>query len=388
MRDVVVLGVGMHKFGKFLDLGIKDLSRVAAWEALKDAGITPKDIQVAYVGNAMAGLLTGQECIRGQVVLREIGLVGIPITNVENACASASTAFREAWIAVGSGLYDVALALGFEKLYSESTVKSLEALAANTDVFLEGKMGFLFAGAYAMNIQRHMKEYGTTREQLAMVTVKNRKNACYNPFAQYRSEVTVDEVLNSRMIADPITLLMCAPMGDGAAAAVLCSKKFARKKTTKPIYVAASSLKSGAATRNIRALPKNIVERCAEEAYERAGLGPEDIDVAEVHDAMAPAELLVYEQLGFCGKGESGAMIASGKTNIGGPIPVNTSGGLSSKGHPVGSTGLAQIAEITWQLREQAENRQVQGAKIGLTENGGGIIEGEGAVVCIHILKR
>ena len=389
MRKVAVLGVGMTKFAKYPDTSLKELSRIATWAAIKDVGIDPREIEIIYFGNSLAGLITGQESIRGQTVFREMGLVGKPIINVENACASASTAFFGAWMAVASGYADVALALGSEKLFCGDTVKSINALATCSDTEVEGRMGFQFSAHYAMKLRRHMSKYGLTREQMAKVTVKNHHNGSLNPYAQYQNEVTIEEVLNSRMIADPITLFMTAPMGDGAAAAILTSVKKARQFTTKPVYLAATVLQSSA-VRDIRKPDEpDVSEICAIQAYEKAGIGPEDIEVAEVHDAMAPGEILQYENLHFCPKGEGGKMIDEGRTQLTGEIPVNPSGGLSARGHPVGATGLAQIAEIVWQLRGQAEKRQIKPkVKVGLVQNGGGAIAGEPASMTVHILKR
>jgi len=388
MRKVYIAGVGMHPFGKYIDKHLKELGAHAFMEALTDSGLSPRQIEIAYIGNAVGGFLTGQESVRGQTILREIGLQGIPIVNVENACASGSTAFYGAWMSVGSGLYDCALALGVEKLYCDDTPKTLHALTTNSDVEIEGGMGFMFAGNYATKIKRHMQKYGTTREQIAKVVVKSHKNSQHNPYAQYRNPLTVEEVLNSKMICDPITLYMTAPIGDGAAAAILVSEELAKKLTKLPILVAATVLKSGFVPNPLDEDAPDTIERTAKLAYEIAGLGPRDIDVAEVHDAMATAEITVYESLGFCRKGEGGKIVDEGRTDIGGEIPVNTSGGLIARGHPVGATGLGQISEIVWQLRGEAGKRQVEGARVGLIQNGGGNIGGEPAAMAVHIFTR
>lgn len=388
MREVAIIGVGMTKFGKFLDKTIKELTRDACWMAVKDANINPREIGIAYFANSFGGRLWGQDSVRGQVALREIGIGGIPIINVENACAGGSTAFFEAWMAVGSGLFDVALAIGAEKLFCGETARSLDALSRVSDVEMEGQMGFNMPAIYAMRMRKHMAAFGTTRRQMALVSVKNHKNGCLNPYAQYQQEVTVEEVLNSRMIVDPITLLMAAPLGDGAAASVICSKEMAHKYTNRLVIVAASVVTS-AEIKDIRVSDSaNGVEKAAKSAYEMSGIGPGDIDVAEVHDAMAPAEILHYENLGFCREGEGGILVEQGETEIQGRIPVNTSGGLAAKGHPVAATGLAQIAEIVWQLRGEAGKRQVNRPQVGLIENGGGNVGGETAAVSIQILKK
>ncbi len=388
MRKVYIAGVGMHPFGKYIEKHLKELGAHAFLEALADSGLSPRQIEVAYIGNSLAGFLTGQEAVRGQTIMREIGLQEIPIINVENACASSSTAFYGAWMSVASGLFDCALALGVEKLYVDDTPRTLHALAADSDVELEGSMGFMFAGNYAMKIKRHMYKYGTTREQIAKVVVKSHDNSQHNPYAQYRNPLTVEEVLNSKMICDPLTLFMTAPIGDGAAAAILVSEGLAKKLPKAPILVAATVLKSGFVPNPEDEDAPDTAERTAKVAYEVAGLGPEDIDVAEVHDAMATAEIMAYESLGFCAKGGGGRMVDEGRTEIGGDIPVNPSGGLIARGHPVGATGLGQISEIVWQLRGEAGKRQVEGAKVGLIQNGGGNIGGEPAAMAVHIFTR
>jgi len=395
----------MTHFGKFPERGLKSLSSEAVHEALVDVGLEPHDVQLAVVGNAVAGLITGQECIRGQVVLRECGIGGVPIFNVENACASASSAFHLAWQQVAAGQVDVALALGVEKLTHPDKAMSFAAFGAAVDVELlaqvkealrapkangetrpdhggEGKSS-MFMDVYAAIVRAHMERYGTTREQMAKVAVKNHANGALNPRAQYREIVDLEDVLASREIAYPLTLLMCSPIGDGAAAAVLVSSEFARTRGIRGPKVAASVVVSG----NLPGSTDEMSEtRAARRAYEVAGVGPDDIDVAEVHDATAPAEILAYEDLGFCARGEGGRLVDEGVTELGGRLPVNTSGGLSAKGHPVGATGLAQICEIAWQLRGECGERQVEGARVGLTQNGGGFLGNDAAAQAVHVL--
>jgi acetyl-CoA acetyltransferase len=404
MRDVAILGAGMTRFAKYADRGLKDLSREAVAAALDAAGIDKDDLQVAIVGNAAAGVITGQECIRAEVVLREMGIDEIPMVNAENACASASTAFQLAWLYVASGMYDVALALGVEKMYSTDKSRSLAAFSAGVDVEQlrglmdqlkppsdasasgesgAGKSRSLFMDIYAAGARAHMQKYGTTKEQFARVAVKNHNNGSLNPHAQYRERYTLEEILASPMIAEPLTRLMCAPIGDGAAAAVLVSLDRARQHTTCPVRIRASALVSGS---DERAEHGGITARAAQRAFEMSGLTPRDIDVLEVHDASAPAELLLYEELGLCAPGEGGRLIDDRVTEIGGRLPVNTSGGLLAKGHPVGATGIAQIYEIWLQLRGDAGPRQVAGARAGMTENGGGMVRGEAAATTVHIL--
>jgi len=388
-REVSIIGVGMTKFGKQPHLSTGDLARIATWKAIEDAGVKPKDIEIIYCGNAVDGLLSGQEDIRGQVVMRDAGFSGIPIVNTANACASSSTAFREAWLGIASGMYDIALVVGYEKLFIDDTAKTTKALASCTDIMTEGNMGVFFPGMYAMEARRYMHETGCTREQFAKVCVKNHKNGCMNPHAQIQQQVTVEEVLSAKMVADPITLYMCSPVGDGAAAAILCSDKIAKKFRTNPIHIAGSGMAS-ASFQDICIDQKTLTstEMAAKQAFEMSGIGPEDIDVMELHSAFSPAEFSFFEELGFCGKGEAPGFLEDGKTEITGIIPVNPSGGLESKGHPVGATGLAMISEIVWQLRGESGKRQTNAPKVGLVHNGGGIIGGDNAVMCVHILNR
>lgn len=389
MRDVYIIGVGMTPFGKFPEKSILELGREACWEAIEDANIPHLTIEAAYCGHARTGRLLGRECGVGQSILWELGISGIPISSVGNFCASGSTAFRDAWLAVASGLYDLVLAIGVEQL----TARATKGKPLTSDgVELLTAMGFSPPTYFAQIAMRHMYDFGTTPEQLAMVAVKNRKNACYNPRAQYRKKVSIEEVLNAPVIVDPLTLLSCCPTGDGAAAAILTSKEMATKYSSKHITVAASVLRSGEYKQGREITSLDATIKAAQEAYERAGVGPEDIDVAEVHDCFTPAEILHYEDLGFCSKGEGGSFIAEGHSQIGGKVAVNTSGGLLAKGHPLGATGIAQIAEIVWQLREQAGERQVAGARIGLTHCAGGFQESlelaEVSSVTVNILKK
>jgi acetyl-CoA acetyltransferase len=409
MRNVAIVGAGMTRFGKYLDKGLKELGREAVEGALTSAGVDKSVLQVAVVGNAAAGLVTGQEMVRAQVILREMGFGGIPMVNTENACASSSTAFHLAWLYVASGMYDVALALGVEKLYHEDKKRSFQAIGAAVDVEImqkilaaasadrkaegekkeggiagAGESRSLFMDLYAALARDHMRRYGTTKEQYGRIAEKNHFHGSLNPHAQYRERYTLDEILSSPPVAEPLTRLMCSPIGDGAAAAILCSEEKARQLTTKPVWVKATVLTTG---QDHGPGEPGIGDRAAAAAYTMAGLGPEDINLAEVHDATAPAELVLYEEMGFCPRGEGGRLIDSGYTSLGGKLPVNTSGGLISKGHPIGATGTAQIYEIFVQLRGEAGERQVKGAKVGLTENGGGMIRGENAVAAVHILS-
>jgi len=388
-REVSVIGVGMHKCGKFLDKDLKDLSQVAIWNAIHDAGIDAKRIEAAYFSNALAGLITGQESVRGQVYLRASGFEGIPIVNVEGACASGTIALREAMIAVASGLYDVVLAVGAEKLYMDDTASSIRALATNTDIDIGAGIGFQFTGYYAMSLRKYMKEYAWTQQHFARVASKNKTNGSLNPYAQYQKPMSVEEILNSRVVAWPLTLYMCSTMADGAAAAIVCAKDVANKiSNQKPINLAACALRSGEVTGD-----DDGQKHVARDAYNMAGLGPEDIEVAEVHDAMAPGEMFRIEKLGFGSAEEVARGVDNGDFTLSGRLPVNTSGGLAARGHPIGATGLAQVAEIVWQLRGEGEKRQVKGRnsehpRVGLTQNSGGHVEGSHAALSVTILTR
>ena len=386
MREVAVIGVGMHPFGKHTDKTYREIGAEACRKAIEDANIDPKEIQISYYGTS-SGLGAGYEA------LREIGITGIPITRVENACSGGSCAFREAYLAIASGLYDIALPLGIEKMRGLSMVevgggltKWKADMQARKDIAggiaLSGMVNL--PGHFALIARRHMYEFGTTREQIAQVSVKNHRNGAMNPYAQYQKETPLDEVLNSRMISDPLTILQCCPYTDGAAAAVLTSKEIAKKYTDTPIYVAGSAQASGGD--EIGSLTTNeITVRCSREAYKRAKIKPKDIDVAEVHDCFSIAEILHYEDMGFCKKGEGGKVVEEGVTEIDGKIPVNPGGGLLSRGHPLGATGLAQVAEIVWQLRGEAGKRQVEGAEIALTHTMGW--PGNGVVEVVNILR-
>jgi acetyl-CoA acyltransferase len=403
--NVVVAGVGMTRFGKYLERGVRSLAEEAVGDALKDAGLETKDIQTAYFANAVSGLITGQEMIRGQAALRNTGLLGIPIFNVENACASAASAFHLAWLAVASGQYDVALAVGAEKLFHEDKTRAFRAIGTAVDLEslqeLKKKMAetqskgaptgdqkagenrSFFMDIYASMTREYMKQSGATAEDFADVAVKNHDHGALNPRAQYRNRCTREEVLSSREISPPLTLMMCSPIGDGAAAAILCSSKVAsRLGVRKPIAVRASVLLSG---RDRKQDEPGAAERAAKRAYEVAGISPEDVNVIEVHDAAAPAELMVYEDIGLCKRGEGPALLRTGKTKLGGKHVVNPSGGLLAKGHPIGATGIAQIVEICEQLRGTAGERQVSGARVGMTENGGGFLGRDAAAMSVHV---
>jgi acetyl-CoA acetyltransferase len=406
--NAVVAGVGMTTFGKHLDRGLKALGAEAVKAAVADAGIDARDLQAAWVGNAAAGLITGQESIRGQVILRSIEIGKIPVVNVENACASASTALQQAAAMVSAGLYDVVLALGVEKLYHADKKKSFAAFSGAVDVealqaILEslqksaadtgarsaasgsGESRSMFMDIYAAAARAHMRRYGTTARQFAGVAAKNSRHGSLNPRAQFRDVLSVEDVLAAPMIAEPLTRPMCSPIGDGAAAAVIVSERKARELgIRKPVRIVSSVLRSGW---DHGVDEPGTVELTSRDAYEEAGVGPGEVSVIECHDASAPAEILAYESLGLCAKGDGGKLLDEGATGLGGRIPVNTSGGLLRKGHPVGATGLAQIVELTEQLQGRSGARQVEGARIGLAHNGGGNVGSDAAAMCVTILR-
>ncbi len=376
MGEVCVIGVGLTPFAKYRDRSLSEIGWPAVRQAIEDAGVDKRDIEAAYCGTALGGMMAGQR------VLKMLGITGLPITNVENACSSSSTAFRQAYIAVAAGAYDMVLVLGVEKL----TKFGGGTLPLEREDF-EVTHGLVMPALYGMRARRYMHDYGLTEKQLAGVAVKAHRHGARNPDAQYRNEVTVDEVMSARPIADPFTLLHCCPSGDGAAAAIVCSAKTARKYTAMPIRVACSEVNSGRYMTGFRDMTSpEITVRGARQAYEEAAIGPEDVDVAEVHDAFTIAELLYYEALGFCERGDAAGLLEDGETSLGGRIPVNPSGGLLSKGHPIGATGAAQVVEVVRQLRGDCGARQVEDARVGLTHCTGGGISGFDHGACsIHM---
>ena len=406
MRDVAVVGVGMTRFGKLPDKGIKDLVREAATAAIKDAGIENKDIDAAYVGAAVPGIMTGQEMIKAQVTLSAMGIEEIPMYNIENACASSSSAFHLAWMAVGAGIYDCVLVVGFEKLYDEDKKKSFKALSSAVDVELlksllkspeaipEAKKVFkkgvgekrsIFMDMYAYYTKSFMERFDLTQEHFAKIAVKSHKNGANNPHAQYQKAVTIEEVLNSGDVSFPLTRMMCSPIGDGSAAAIVCSKEMAARFTTKPVWVAASV--NGSGKLSATDMDDNITTRTKNKVYDMAGIGPEDIDVIEVHDATSPSEIIQLIDLGICPGEDAPKWIDEGYLEIDGRMPSNPSGGLATKGHPIGATGCGQIYEIVNQLRGTTGKRQVKDPKIGMTHNGGGILGVDAASMVLHIFK-
>ncbi|HKF75227.1 MAG TPA: thiolase family protein [Candidatus Dormibacteraeota bacterium] len=380
MRDVLVAGTGMTRFARQPARTLKDLAAEAATAALRDASIDAPAVQACYFANAVGGSITGQEMVAGQVAMRPLGIEGVPLVNVENACASASTAFHLAWQAVAWGACDVALAVGAEKMTHAEKARSFAAIGGSVDVEmiparLPAGRSFLM-DLYAESARAYMDASGATVEDFAAVVVKNQLHGARNPLAQYGSELTVDAVLSSRPIVPPFTLLMCSPISDGAAAAVLVGAD--RPPAGRGVRVAASVLRSAGGGRR-------VAELASAAAYQAAGLGPGDLDCAELHDAAASAELVLYEQVGLARPGEGPSLIRGGATRLGGRLPVNTSGGLLARGHPIGATGLAQIHEAVRQVRGRAGGRQVDRARVALTHNAGGWGGGDNLVAAVHV---
>ncbi len=462
MRDVYVIAVNTIKFGKYKNKGIKDLTAETVLPCLKEAGLNKNDIQALWFSNTGWGAMNGQSSIRGQVALRPLGIESIPITNVENACAGGSTAFHHAWMGVSSGLYDITMAAGAEKMFHPNKYFTFTAFLGGMDIENimevmnklvvygmtdEDKKNFEaychkysqkennvkkskkrrsisagildyrdmftafmrlgeligydtakkiakisssdhspFMDVYGYSARQHMKKYGSTPEQLAVIASKNHFHSSMNPNAQYTFTLTPEEILKDRIVSWPITRGMCAPLGDGAASAIVCDKKTVKQLglSSRAVRVRASVLGSG---KKLEGDEGDVGERVSKTAYEKSGIGPENIDLAEVHDATAFGEIHQAEALGFCPKGEGGRFAESGATKLGGNLPINTSGGLESRGHPIGASGLAQIHEMIVQLRGEAGKRQVKNARIAITENGGGALGDEEAAMCIHLFE-
>lgn len=393
----IIAGVGMTPFGNHSDKTLKDLGLLAINQALSDSGLDFSSIEAVWAGSAGAPLIAGQVCINGQVVLQDINDKQIPVINVENACATASTAFQQAAAMVELGAYDAVLAFGVEKLYHPERQRVGQVFMGCTDTtdpdvltrFLGRKVDSaqrhsVFMDIYADMAQKYMDASGATKRHFAQIAAKNSHHGSLNEYAQFHNVLSVDDVMNARIIVDPLTLPMCSPLGDGAAAAVLVSPKMAKKLgLTTPVYVRSSVLASGA---NLENLP-DLTASTALKAYQQAGIDPAEIDFVELHDATSPAEMMYYEALGLCGQGEGPALVEDGATSLGGRIPVSVSGGLIRKGHPIGATGLAQIFELTQQLRGLAGARQVEGAKVALAENGGGWLGNDAAAIVITVLS-
>lgn len=402
--QVWVAGVGMTAFGVRPEASVKDLTRDAVTEALSDAGAEPGDVEAAYFGNTCQGVLEGQVVVAGQMALRSMGFERIPVVNVENACATGATALHQAVLHVRSGAGDVVLAVGAEKLNIGDQQKSLSVFDGGVDVndlvgvrsvLTElggeipdsGRPHSMFMDIYAALARAHMDAFGTTQRQLALIAEKNHAHAVHNPLAHFRKETSATEILAARPVAGPLTVPMCAPLTDGAAAVVVCNSAGLRRLgARRPVRVLATVVRTGT-VRPLSAWNRSVSRLAAQDAYKQAGVGPDDVSVAEVHDASAFGELLQTELLGFCEIGSGGKLAESGATRLGGLLPVNPSGGLESKGHPMGASGLAQIYELAHQLRGNCGVRQVPDARIALAENGGGWYGSEEAVAAVTILS-
>ena len=383
MRDVAVIGIGMTKWGELWEQSLRDIYVETALLALEDAGIDRIDSM--YIGSMSSGLFVGQEHI-ASLLADYLGQLPVPATRVETACASGGLALRLGFMEVASGMSDVVLVSGVEKMTDVGGDEATYALGTAADQEYEGYQGITFPGLYALIARAHMQKYGTTREQLAKVAVKNHYNGSKNPLAQYPFEITVEAVLNSVKVADPLNILDCSPITDGAAAAIICSADMARKMGKPLIKVSGT----GHATDTIQISQRKDMTwleatyQAAKQAYAMADIKPKDVDLFEVHDCFTIAEICVTEALGIVDKGKGGEAVEAGLTALDGKSPVNTSGGLKSKGHPVGATGIAQVVEVTKQLRGEAGERQVKDARVGMTQNMGG----SGGSSVVHILER
>ncbi len=385
MRDVAIIGVGLTKFGELWDVSFREIMLEAGVRALEDAGIDGKQLDAIYTGNMSAGQFINQEHV-SSLVADHAGLVPMPATRVEAACASGGLALRHAIIAVASGMHDFVVASGIEKMTDIMTAGATGALATAADQEWEVYQGATFPGLYALMARRHMYEFGTTEEHLANVAVKNHENAFLNPCAQYHMKITVDDVMNSSPVSLPLKLLDCSPITDGAACVILAPAEKAKMFTDTPILVAGTGQASDHISLHSRTslTGLNATVEAAKAAYKMAKVEPKDIDLVEVHDCFTIAEIMAIEDLGFCKKGEGGNFTAEGQTALNSKKPVNSSGGLKGKGHPVGATGIAQAVEIVTQLRGEAGKRQVNKVDIGLTHNVGG----SGGTAVVHIFRR
>ena len=381
MIEAYIAGAGMVRFGKYpADVTFENLAAGAARTAMADAHVQPDQIDAVYVGHVFGGPVAGQR------VAAQIGLAGLPVSNHENYCASGATAIREAWIAIGAGLYDTVLVIGAEKMTDRV---SGGVMPDPTDI--DAINGLVMAANHGMSARRYMSDHGASREDIAAVAVKNHAHSVHNPFAQYQRPISLEEVLNARTIAEPLGLLDCSPISDGAAAIVLCSKaglaKLGRDRAPRVVGCALVSGKPVAADASLN--EEDVSRRAAQQAWEMTGYGPDDIDLVEMHDCFTIAEIVRLEGIGVVPLGQAGSWARTGETSIGGKLPVNPSGGLLSRGHPVGATGVAQICELTWQLTERAGGRQVENARTGLAYCKGGTVSGtDGGSVTVLVVTR
>ena len=391
MSTAAIVGAGLTPFGRFQDQSLRELAGAAIADALADARMSHDDIDMAFVANSMAAVTTGQIAVVGQSVLRPLGYSGIPVYNIDNACAASSSALDLAVHAVESGRAEVVLVVGVEKLFGSDRGDSFRALngAVNTEYLATAQIrseaeSVFVARIYPERLDRYRTIFGLSAPTLAAIAVKNRLHASANPRAQYRTPLSSDDVLSARLVVEPLTVPMCAPISDGASAVVVTSQHRACSAELRPIWVRGIAVGMGGETGHGR---ESLVGRTARRAFGEAGLSPGDIDLAEVHDSTAFNELLAYEELGLCGPGEGAEFVLSGRSTLGGTLPVNTSGGLESRGHPVAATGLAQIFELVGQLRHEADERQVPDARVAVAENAGGFVVDDTAAAVVTVLS-
>ncbi|MDR3449761.1 MAG: thiolase family protein [Alphaproteobacteria bacterium] len=402
-QNAYIAGVGITRFGKHLDRSLSSLAHEAIEAALKDAAIDRSAIEAAWAGTAAAPVITGQVCIAGQAILRGVGIGRIPVVNVENACATSSTALQQGATMITLGAYDVVLAFGVEKLYHPDKQRIFSVFEgcrdlddpASLDAYLlsdgassagAGQTRSIFMDIYARLARAYMARTGATARDFAAISAKNSFHGSLNPNAQFRDVLSIDQVLAAAPIIDPLTLLMCSPIGDGAAAAIIMSERAIRKfGIRKPVRIDSALLASGYDRVEGET---DLTTVSAAQAYAEAGIDPRDINCVELHDASSPAELMYYEKLGLCAPEDALALLHDGATSLGGRVPVNPSGGLVRKGHPIGATGLGQIHELTVQLRGEAGARQVEGARVAVAENGGGFLGEDSAALTMTVLSR
>ena len=384
-KEVAIIGVGLTQFGELWDRSFRSLITEAGTKAIADAGIKPEKIDGLFGGNMSGGLFIKQEHL-GSLAMDQAGLTPMPAMRIESACNSGGQALRAAYMGIKSGLHDVVVAGGVEKMTDVLTGATTEALATAADQEWEAFYGATFPGEYALIARKHMKDYGTTEEQLAKVAVKNHYNGARNPYAQYQNEITLETVMKSTRVADPLKLFDCSPITDGAAAVILANAEQAKELCDDPIWLVGSGAGTDSLAlhdrRDITTLDATVA--AARQAFKQTGLTTKDIDLAEVHDCFTIAEICAIEDIGFCKKGEGGKFTEQGQTSLTGSIPINTSGGLKSKGHPVGATGIAQAVEATLQLRGKADRRQIKDAEIAMAHNVGG----SGGSCTVHIFSR
>lgn len=385
MRRVAIIGAGMTKFGEEWEHGFRELVVEAGIKAINDAGLSGDKINAGYIGTMASGRLIGQEHIGG-LLADYMGLNPIPITRVEGACASGALALRQGFMDVASGMHDIVVVGGVEKMTELGVTTVSDVLGGAGDQEWELFLGATFPAIYALMAKRHMEGFGTTEEMLASASVKNHSNGAKNKYAQFQREITIEQVLNSKMIADPLKILDCSPITDGAAGVILAPMELAESFTKKPVEIVASAQASDTIALHSRESLTGLkaAQVASKKAYEMAKVSPKDVNLAEVHDCFTIAEIMAIEDLGFFPKGGGGPASLEGKTKLGGEIPINTSGGLKACGHPVGATGIKQAVEVTWQLRGEAEDRQVKDAHTALTHNVGG----SGATAVVHIYKN